>query len=703
MAFTGGENYSYGSFLANPLFNSVDVDNSIESTDLINSIPFPNINWTFEDYDMIFVLPPDHPEFYPIAQEYAAWKTYLGIRVLILDNYLEFEGEDEPEQLRNALIYYYQQYSIQWLLLMGDTDLIPIRYVYNPDVAIVGDREAVGNASFKPTDFYYADLTGDWDIDDDQIWGEDWEYNSKTGTPELDYYPELYVGRFPVDNSVELALIVNKTMSYEQILNPGDWMGRYLAISGISDNVGTLGDTDGEDEAVLNQYILDTYVEGNMDWIHTLEHTSAYEPLNDSRVVDLSATYVKDAFNEGQSIVVYAGHGSPYAFSARSALTSSSISELTNFNMSSFLYADACSTNAFDIEGTLGETFLLSNTGGGIGYVGSMRLSWYYPNDANLEQDNRGLLKLFIDQMFSKNFYQQGKALYESKVAYVESEWFQLTNSSPEFDYFEMERKSIMTYMLLGDPTVEIFTNIPQTFQELQTQIQSPYIGAISEASITDSLGNPVPYARLIIFSPDGGNHTFHADENGSVEVIFPPTFENITYRLIGHNMNILEENVSLTQDSQPPVLDSEIFMSNSSISMLDNLTITANFSDSQAGIYKAFVMVTQKNFETTPWDIYPMNGTTDQYDLILEEIMAGDYSVALVVFDRVGNSFCSYPEEEILFNVKKTPLWNFLTYTTYGLVGAGVIALGLWITKIQKNKSSPDENEIILRIESEL
>ncbi|MHA1675183.1 MAG: C25 family cysteine peptidase [Promethearchaeota archaeon] len=698
-SYSNEDNLSFDTILDNPFPSSSGDTIPIQSGDLIDSIPFPSINWTKEDYDMIFVLPPDHPEFYSIAQEYAEWKAYLGIRVLILDNYTEFTGVDESEQLRNALIYYYQHYSIQWLLLMGDTGLIPIRYVYNPDVAIVGDHEAVGNANLKPTDFYYADLTGDWNIDGDQYWGEDGRYNSETGTPELDYYPELYVGRFPVDDADELALLVNKTMGYEMGLNPGDWMGRYLAISGISDRVGTIGDTDGEDEAVLNQFILDSYVEGNMDWIHTLEHTSAYIPPVDPRIVGLSQTYVKSAINNGTSIVIYAGHGSPTSFSARSALTSSSISDLTNYNMSSFLYADACSTNAFDAEGTLGETFLLSNTGGGIGYVGSMRLSWYYPNDEYLERDNRALLKLFVEQMFSNKSFQQGKALYESKVAYVESEWFQLTNSSPEFEYFEMERKSIFSYMLLGDPTVDIYTNITQNFQNLQPQIQSPYVGAISEVNITDSLENPVPYARIILFHPDGGNHTFYADENGTAEIIFPQTFTNISYRLIGHNMNIMEGNISLTLDTNPPVLDSGINLSNPSISMLGNLTISANFSDDQAGIYKVYLVVSQDNFESSPWEVYQMNGDSEQSSLTLSEMMPGDYIVALVTVDRAGNSFCSYPAKEILFSVTKSTLWNVLTFSTYAGIGAGVIALGLWIAKIQKNKSSPDENDIILHI----
>jgi len=64
---------------------------------------------------------------------------------------------------------YYEKENIQWVLLAGDAEdsLIPIREVYNPDVVVVGGGESEysnWDDYYKPTDYYYADLTDSWVI-----------------------------------------------------------------------------------------------------------------------------------------------------------------------------------------------------------------------------------------------------------------------------------------------------------------------------------------------------------------------------------------------------------------------------------------------------------------------------------------------------------------------------------------------------------
>ena len=45
-----------------------------------------------------------------------------------------------------------------------------------------------------PTDYYYADLTGNWDYDGDGFYGE-------RGQDTVDFTPEVIVGRIPTDGS----------------------------------------------------------------------------------------------------------------------------------------------------------------------------------------------------------------------------------------------------------------------------------------------------------------------------------------------------------------------------------------------------------------------------------------------------------------------------------------------------------------------
>jgi len=468
-------------FISSPLINiggsqftSISSAKALDSTQIdmiISELPRDEIiqnqsDWLPNQYEML-IISPENSSFIEAAQVFAEWKRQIGIPTLVVANWTDYPGFDGPEKIRNAIISYYDLYPIEWVLLLGDTEIIPIRYVHNPDSQIVGDTEPVGDPNEKPTDYYYAELTSNWDKDEDGIWGEHSAFNSTSYISELDYNPEVYVGRFPVDNTLELYNLFNKTMNYEAGIYAGDWMHKYLALSGISDAPFS-GDEDGEDEAILNQYILDNSVNDSMDWTHMMDYTEFYTPLDSENVMNLTKTTAIEAINNGTSMIVYAGHGSPSSFAASNVLSRSDVPLLSNQNMPSFVFGDACSTNSYDYN-SLGEDLIKQPNTGAIGYIGSMRLSWYYPGDNYLEACNRGLTKLYFNEMFNNNNFQQGKALYESKKAYVNSRWFQSLELN--FTYFEMERKSILSYMLLGDPSVYIYTDTAQLFSTLFPEI----------------------------------------------------------------------------------------------------------------------------------------------------------------------------------------------------------------------------------------
>jgi hypothetical protein len=70
-----------------------------------------------------------------------------------------------------------------------------------------------------PTDLYYADVTGEWDRDNDGIWGERTE-------DDPDLVPELIVGRLPLADSAEFINYIDNLITYET--NPGDGDYGYL-------------------------------------------------------------------------------------------------------------------------------------------------------------------------------------------------------------------------------------------------------------------------------------------------------------------------------------------------------------------------------------------------------------------------------------------------------------------------------------------
>jgi len=122
-------------------------------------------------------------KFEQTLQPLVEWRTQEGLKVVIKTT--EHIKASQPyltaDHLHKYLIRYFQQNgNLTYILLVGDVEYIPVKYKN-------GDG----------TDFYYSLL-------DDQG----------------DLFPDVYLGRFPVNTESELTAIIHKTISYESTM-PG--------------------------------------------------------------------------------------------------------------------------------------------------------------------------------------------------------------------------------------------------------------------------------------------------------------------------------------------------------------------------------------------------------------------------------------------------------------------------------------------------
>ena len=95
-------------------------------------------------------------------------------------------------------------------------------------VLLIGNPSANGDLPMKtcypgtgytvPTDYYFADLTGDWDSDGDEKFGEN-------GQDDVDFEPEVYVARIPVYSAAYSTLdgIIQKEIDYDTASGDLDW------------------------------------------------------------------------------------------------------------------------------------------------------------------------------------------------------------------------------------------------------------------------------------------------------------------------------------------------------------------------------------------------------------------------------------------------------------------------------------------------
>jgi len=421
----------------------------------------------------------------------ARWKTEKGVPAEIytvewITSY--YSGLDAQEKIRSFITDMYQNHGTVWVFLGGDADYVPFRKTF----AFTSD----GNWNDTiPADLYYSDLDGSWDGDGDGVYGE--------YTDSVDMYPDLFVGRAPVDNIAQVFYFVDKTLEYE-VMPPTDYMLNILLTAEI---LWTNPYTPG---GVLKDYIDDAYIPERFD--STI--TKLYESEG-----TLSRTSFRNALNSGQNIVNHYGHGNVGGFSVGyDWWSSSNMSALTNAPRHSVLYTISCLSAAFDFSDCCGEYFINNTNGGGVAYVGNSRYGWGSPGNPT-QGSGPQLDKRFFMELFVYNAYQAGKTLANSKAAYAS-----LAQSNKYL------RWTLYALNLLGDPELPIWTDAPEepvvTYpkkiltgsQNMDVQVEN------GETPVEQALvclnSNPDIYLRELTSELGIATFNFEASDTGEICII---------------------------------------------------------------------------------------------------------------------------------------------------------------------------------------
>jgi hypothetical protein len=655
-----------------------------------------NPNYTAE---MVIITSEDlEPALMPLAQ----CTTQEGTPCIIITTEQiysnpSYAGRDQPEEIRNCLRDLYYNGSLQWVLLAGNETTVPTRYVWNPDTVQVPNNELAGSdLDLKPTDYYYSALAGDWYNPADGRWGE--SANQSGSIDFIDWTPDVYVGRFPANSFTDMQIMVNKTIQYMIDPSVGPWMDNMLLAAAISDPSPL-----NNDEAYVVQKIADSYVPSSMQKTFLFRTTSAYAPAPDT--YNLSTSAFAAAIDAGQSLVHFEGHGN-YNELASWASDNSAQGEiaaldvptaegLTNYNEPSFFYTAACDSAAFDIypTSTLMYALLDSATAGAIGYVGVMRVSWYF--DLSVEQAagewldslNRGLAQAFWENFFVNGTHQPGKALADAKLTYMNSSWaaYQNANNSVSGGFFdwEYERKELLSYTLFGDPEINIYTQEPNTFQvKFPTTI---YGGEQVQVPIEDNYGNVVQGATVCYQSGNLYNNT-HLGTSDTVTTRFPQQAANYTVTITAPNMLPDVFNITVKQDTSKPQVLSQPTLScvgehgtAGTYTVDDAFNFTVCAQDCQSGIGVVAMHLSYDNFATMA--NYSLNASSgNQYSTLVDHLPPGTADYYFDVISCAGNTETILPVSGGYFTITVVPLTIHYVIGGLGLI-AGGIALIVFIT----------------------
>jgi hypothetical protein len=350
------------------------------------------------------------------------------------------------DKIRKWLQDNYISYGIQYVLLIGNpTPYETAGAAEDVPMKMCWPRyNETWETSYKeaPTDYYFADLTGNWDVDGDGKYGE---YPHDTGGGGVDLTAEVYVGRIPVYNSdyATLDSILQKTMDYENEY-PSTWRKSALLPMSFSDS-----STDG---AYLAQQMKSNYLDsaGYNSWT-MYQQGSDCASANSSFASDQelrAGTYVRDRWSANDyGIVCWWGHGnyqgaySGYSGCGSGAFMLSDYCPSLDNAHPSFTYQ--CSCNNGEPERTNNLQYLLLKNGG-IATVGATRVSWYYLGQTNFVNSgsNAGIGYDYFRRMVVNN-NAAGNALYITKQAVVPLSDPELLMNAFDFNIF-------------GDPAVKI-------------------------------------------------------------------------------------------------------------------------------------------------------------------------------------------------------------------------------------------------------
>lgn len=245
--------------------------------------------------------------------------------------YAGFTGADEAEQVKRCIDWYRRNHGVDYVLLVGDIDRFPARYRW---------WGLPGQEGWAVGDLYYADLYKDgtttfdtWDSNGNGLYSEmQFSPIGYINHDNIDFLPDVAVGRIPASTEAEVTAYVGKVINYElKTIESAAWFKRAGLYTGSWPNSinSSLMDQWGSSLANEGFSLTKRY------WNWTTETAPPGVP----------GVMVND-MNSGMGFMSYIGHGIEISWSCLDFNTSE-LSGVTNPHMLPIAFAAACDTCFF--------------------------------------------------------------------------------------------------------------------------------------------------------------------------------------------------------------------------------------------------------------------------------------------------------------------------------------------------------------------
>lgn len=485
----------------------------------------------------------------------ADWKTKKGVPTIIetVESIVKkYRGADTQERIRNYLTDIESVYGSMYVLLGGDTNIIPVR---------VKKSRSSTDKGLYAVDYYYACAgNGNWRTDGNGLFINDFGDNAFELTFKL--------GRAPVENMEESEIFVNKVINYEKCFGIEDT--RYYNNSLVVDAFISNGQCnsylvfdDAKDSLVSNYdnyrnniredakswFLFDDYLGRGSDrcmyynaweriicYVDTINNKDYYDPVPGGTCApgneELSSAGFINALNNGGNsnyghfhFVYHMDHSSPDAMGASSKMKNQSISRsdvdhLSNGNYSQIVMSSGC-TPADITKDCIAEHFLNNPNGGAVAFIGNTDIGW---------SDEYGQYKQFCNELYRKTPSLTDR--YDLSYLHIMAN---TDNKSPV-------NLSNCSLHLFGDPEMQVWTGVPQ---DLHVSI-TPNSIKNGNATVSVTIDNlPNTQLATVCLRKTDEVYVVKTIQNGTQSfVVSPKTTGVIEVTVTSHNFRPFEATI---------------------------------------------------------------------------------------------------------------------------------------------------------------
>lgn len=468
---------------------------------------------------------------------------------------------DNAGKLRQYLQYAYNSGTTKYVLFGGNDQVLPIRYG-------TGRKDSTNIDDQIPSDFYFSDLSTNWNVDGDSCLGEANEISNYGG--------QLYVGRILCTNSSDVKNYTDKLLRYELYPGNGDFFYLKNAFFQQADNM-QIYPAGGQAN----------YIASALGDVFTTK--TIIQEIPSARASNTIFPYGKDVIDSMKvhyGYVSWFGHGHPNAITTKSdtiynpithkwnylyrpyGITSveddtpgmmhedgNSLTCLGNRDYPMVVYSISCSITPFDTYKhytaypNIGQSFTLGKDYGGPALIGNTRNGWVSYSYIYQEKFNNYAIGVSL-----------GEALVRARAEYC---------SPKTYPHFLAHSSN-----LIGCPFIRLWTDIPTLFTASLSYNSNNYVitanSSVEEATIgIRDITQTNETADTLYFNPSFGAKTLTNVENRLIILtgknclpqIMPLTIQNDT--LQGTHYAIVKD-VTCGRDVRNGTLGNVIFDNNS-------------------------------------------------------------------------------------------------------------------------------------------